>query len=245
MMQGCAGEDCSIPCNSGFFFVQIFLNNPWFARLPAAQAEALLAVTRSVRLAQGEVLYLQGERSAGAQDGLWGVVRGAVRLSVMHADGNEAIVTMAEAGNWFGETALLADLPRSATATAQEDAELLAVSADRFAALMQDVVFANAMARLEAERLHAAFGLVADMAMHSTRTRVARRLLMMAHGDLTQAASTRTTISASQDHIAMMLGVGRTTLNKELQALARSGAIALRYGQIELLDLEALRAAAA
>ena len=225
--------------------MQIFLNNPWFARLPAAQANALLAVTRSVRLAQGGVLYLQGERSSGAQDGFWGVVRGAVRLSVMHADGNEAIVTMAEAGNWFGETALLADLPRSATATAHEETELLAVSADRFAALMQDVVFANAMARLEAERLHAAFGLVADMAMHSTRTRVARRLLMMAHGDLTQAASTRNTISASQDHIAMMLGVGRTTLNKELQALARTGAIALRYGQIELRDLEALRAAAA
>ena len=225
--------------------MQIFLNNPWFGRLPEAQARALLAATRSVRLAQGEVLYLQGSRASGAQDGLWGVVRGAVRLSVMHADGNEAIVTMAEAGNWFGETALLADLPRSATATAHGDCELLAVSAGRFAALMQDLVFANAMARLEAERLHAAFGLIADMAMHSTRTRLARRLLMMAHGDLTQAASARTTITASQDHIAMMLGVGRTTLNKELQALASAGAIALRYGQIEVCDVEALRAAAA
>ncbi|KQZ40049.1 Crp/Fnr family transcriptional regulator [Duganella sp. Root1480D1] len=225
--------------------MQIFFNNPWFARLPAAQASALLAAARTVRLAQGELLYLQGERTTGAQDGLWGVASGAVRLSVMHADGNEVIVTMAEAGNWFGETALLADLPRSATATAHEDTELLAVSAERFASLMQDVVFANAMARLEAERLHAAFSLVADMAMHSTRARVARRLLMMAHGDLTQAASARNTITASQDQIAMMLGVGRTTLNKELQALASCGAITLRYGQIELRDIEALRAAAA
>ena len=224
--------------------MQAFLANPWFARLPPAQAAALLADTRSLRLAQGALLYRQGERAAGAQDGLWGVVSGAVRLSVMHADGNEAIVTMAEAGNWFGETALLADMPRSATATAQEDTQLLAVSAQRFAQLMQDVVFANAMARLEGERLHAAFGLIADMALHSTRTRLARRLLMMARGELTQAASARSTISASQDQIAMMIGVGRTTLNQELRALARDGAIALRYGRIELLDLAVLRAAA-
>ncbi len=224
--------------------MQVFLDNPWFARLPEAQARALLAETRTVRLAQGELLYLQGESATG-QDGLWGVVRGAMRLSVMHADGNEAIVTMAEAGNWFGETALLAALPRSASATAQVGTELLAVSADRFAQLMQDVVFANAMARLEAERLHAAFGLIADMAMHSTRARLARRLLMLARGDLTQSSTTRSTIVASQDQIAMMLGVGRTTLNTELRALARTGAIALRYGQIELCDIEALRAAAA
>jgi CRP-like cAMP-binding protein len=110
---------------------------------------------------------------------------------------------------------------------------------------MQDAVFAHAMARLEAQRLRAALGLLADMALYSTRARLARRLLMMTHGDLTQASSARNTIVASQDHIAMMLGVGRTTLNTELRALARAGAIALRYGQIEVRDIDALRAAAA
>jgi hypothetical protein len=68
---------------------------------------------------------------------------------------------------------------------------------------------------------------------------------MLARGDLTNASNARSTIVASQDHIAMMLGVGRTTLNTELRALARAGAIALRYGQIEVLDFELLRAAAA
>ncbi|MYN03587.1 cyclic nucleotide-binding domain-containing protein [Pseudoduganella sp. DS3] len=224
--------------------MHVFQNNPWFAGLPAAQAQALLALTRPVRLAAGEPLYVQGSFSGTADDGFWGVLRGSLRLSVMHENGNEAILAMAEPGNWFGETGLLEGSGRTATATAQEETELLVVSAERFALLMQDVVFANAIARLEAQRLRAALGMIADMALHGTRARLARRLLMMARGDLTLAPSARSVITASQDHIAMMLGLGRTTLNKELRALARAGAITLRYGQIEVRDLQALRAAA-
>jgi len=227
------------------FLMQVFFDNPWFAALPPPLARAMLDGARPMRLAQGEILYLQDEPSASVRDGIWGVVSGAIRLSVMHANGNEAILAIAEPGNWFGETALLEDLPRAATATAQEETALLAVGADRFSALMQDAAFAQAIARLEAQRLRAALGLVADMALHGTRARLARRLLMMARGDLTNASSARSIIVASQDHIAMMLGVGRTTLNTELRALARTGAIALRYGQIEVLDADLLRAAAA
>ncbi|WP_028102238.1 Crp/Fnr family transcriptional regulator [Pseudoduganella violaceinigra] len=225
--------------------MQVFFDNPWFAALPPAHARTMLAAARPMRLAQGAMLYLQGEPAAKVRDGIWGVASGAIRLSVMHENGNEAILTIVEPGNWFGETALLEDLPRAATATAQEDTELLAVSAEHFEALMRHADFAYAIARLEAQRLRAALGLVADMALHGTRARLARRLLMLARGDLTNASSARSTIVASQDHIAMMLGVGRTTLNTELRALARSGAIALRYGQIEVLDLDLLRAAAA
>jgi len=72
---------------------------------------------------------------------------------------------------------------------------------------------------------------------------VARCLVMLAHGGITQAASGRLHISASQDTLAMMVGVSRPTLNKELQALARDGALTLRYGRIEILDLQQLRGA--
>ena len=80
----------------------------------------------------------------------------------------------------------------------------------------------------------------ADMALRSTRTRVARRLVLLARGDLTQSPNDRPTIDTSQDNISMMLGIGRTTLNKELQALARMGAIELRYGRIAIKDIDLL-----
>jgi CRP/FNR family cyclic AMP-dependent transcriptional regulator len=45
-----------------------------------------------------------------------------------------------------------------------------------------------------------------------------------------------------QEALAMMLGVTRQTLSKELNALAGEGVIALGYGRIELLSLDALQA---
>lgn len=220
--------------------MKVFFDNPWFGALPRADADALLAAARPRHLAQGEVLFRQGEAFNESRDGFFGVAKGSVKFFAIHPDGNEAILTIIEAGNWFGEVMLLDRHPRTTTTVAVEDTELLVVSAEIFNAMMQRNAFAQAIAVLEARRLQSVFGVLADVALRSTRTRIARRLVLLAHGDLTQSRSGRRTISTSQDNIAMMLGVSRTTLNKELQALAKMGAIKLRYGQIEVKDMELL-----
>jgi CRP/FNR family transcriptional regulator, cyclic AMP receptor protein len=220
--------------------MRVFLDNPWFASLPGDTADAVLAAARPMRLAQGEALFRQGEAYDEARDSFFGVAKGAIKFCVVYPDGSEAILTIIEPGNWFGEAMLLDPHVRTATTIAVEETELLVVSAEHFNAMMQRNAFAQAVARLEASRLVAVFGILADIALRSTRTRVARRLVLLARGDLTGSPSARPTIGTSQDNIAMMLGVGRTTLNKELQALARMGAIELRYGHIVIKDMELL-----
>ncbi|MDF7007958.1 helix-turn-helix domain-containing protein, partial [Escherichia coli] len=74
-----------------------------------------------------------------------------------------------------------------------------------------------------------------------TRARVARRIASLAHGDVSQSAEGRASISTSQDALAMMLGISRQTLSKELQALVQLGAIRLRSGHIEIQDMALLR----
>jgi CRP-like cAMP-binding protein len=69
---------------------------------------------------------------------------------------------------------------------------------------------------------------------------VARRIASLAHGDVSQSAEGRASISTSQDALAMMLGISRQTLSKELQALVKLGAIRLRYGHIEIQDMALL-----
>ncbi|NMM04072.1 Crp/Fnr family transcriptional regulator [Paraburkholderia sp. RP-4-7] len=220
--------------------MKVFFDNPWFGSLPRSDADALLAAATRRHLAQGEILFRQGETFSESRDGFFGVARGSIKFSVVHSDGNEALLAIIEAGNWFGEVILLDRHPRTTTLVALEDTELLVISAKVFNVMMQRNTFAQAIAVLEARRLRSTFGVLADIALRSTRTRIARRLILLAHGDLTQSSSGRRTISTSQDNIAMMLGVSRTTLNKELQALAKMGAIELRYGHIEIKDMELL-----
>ena len=90
-----------------------------------------------------------------------------------------------------------------------------------------------------AARTRSLYGMVEDATLRSTRARVARRLLLLARGDATQAADTRAVVPVSQEALAMMLGITRQTLSKELKLLAAHGAITLGYGRIDI-ELPAL-----
>jgi CRP/FNR family transcriptional regulator, cyclic AMP receptor protein len=213
-----------------------FSDNPWMASLPKVAAEALFGAATAMRLSAGEYAFHQGDKVSEHGGAFFGLARGLLKLQMLHPDGKEAILAVVEPGNWVGEVAILDHTPRAYAAVALADSDLLAVSAARFNALMQQIEFAQAIARLLAGRLRLAYGMMGDSALQSTRERVAHRLVLLAHGDVTLSASGRTTLNTSQDIVAMMLGISRPTLNKELQALAELGAISLRYGRIEIKD---------
>lgn len=217
-----------------------FAANPWFQSLPGHVAEALLDATVPVPIGAGAFLFRQGDPMDAGSHAFFGVARGALKLSIFNADGDEAILTLVEPGNWFGGVSTLDQQPRGHCAIALEDAEVLAVSVERFEALMRDAAFAGAIARLVATRLRLAYGSLASAALQGTRARVARRIASLAHGDVSLSAQGRASISTSQDALAMMLGISRQTLSKELQALVKLGAIRLRYGHIEIQDMTLL-----
>ena len=224
--------------------MRAFQDNPWFASLSRASADALLAAATPLRLAAGECAFRQGDKVEGQGGAFFGVTQGLIKLQALNPDGKEVILVLAEPGNWFGEVAALESLPRAQTAVALVDTELLVVSADRFNALMRHGEFAASIARLVARRLRQVYVMMYDAGLLGPRERVARRLVWLAHGDITNSVAGRTTLRTSQDVLAMMLGISRPTLNKELQALAELGALALCYGRIEIKDMALLYQAA-
>jgi MFS family permease len=98
---------------------------PLFAPLPAPTLEHLAGSLVPVRVEAGQAVLRQGE--AGDRFFVIGSGRAAVT-----ADGKS--VRTLEAGDHFGEIALLRDVPRTASVSAQTELELYALERDEFVA---------------------------------------------------------------------------------------------------------------
>ena len=211
-------------------------NNPWFGGFPLGERKAMLAAADVVQFRAGEMLYRKGDVAGG----FFCVVQGAFKVSTLGEDGREGILSVIEAGNWFGEAALIDGLPRPHDATAVQASVVLAIQPQGFKRLMQRSAFARAIAVLLCGRVRVLYGMVEDAMLRSTPTRIARRLLTLARGDATQASDARTSVAVSQEALAMMLGITRQTLSKELKVLVRDGVLGLGYGRIEILSMAEL-----
>ena len=216
--------------------------NPWFTSIPRPQREALLGAAELIHARRGAMVFRQGDPIHAAGGGFYGLVAGTIKISSLRQDGREAILAVLEPGNWFGEITLIDGSPRTHDATALEALDLLAVLPAAFVQLMRDVVFSNAIAAMLAARVRMLYGLTEDAMLRSLRARVAHRLLVLARGDATQSVHLRHQLQLPQEALAMMLGVTRQTLSKELNALAGEGVVALGYGRIELRSIDALQA---
>ncbi|MGE5228059.1 MAG: MFS transporter [Planctomycetaceae bacterium] len=101
----------------------LLLGISFFERLPRPVLESLARRLEPFRLPAGTRLFEQGDRG----DRFYVVASGAVDI---HRDG--VLVATIEPGGFFGEIALLHDVPRQASATARDDAELLALDGAAF-----------------------------------------------------------------------------------------------------------------
>ena len=96
----------------------------------------------------GDIIFREGDRALE----LFVIKRGEVRIQI----GNRT-VTELPAGSIFGEMALIDDEPRSATAVAASDVELVPVSEKQFLFLVsQTPFFALKVMRVLAQRLRSA-----------------------------------------------------------------------------------------
>lgn len=213
--------------------------NPWFAALPQAVRETMLRESEIVRLRRGEMLFRQGDPPGG----MYALVRGALKVSSLREDGREAILVVMEAGTWFGEISLIDGEPRTHDATSVGTSEVLVLPRPVFDTLMERADFARAVASMLASRLRLMYSMLEDSNLRSTRARIARRLLLLARGDAALVSAPRPHLTVSQEALAMMLGISRQTLSRELKLLEQQDIIRIGYRCIEVISEAGLRAA--
>lgn len=218
------------------FSPSVLLHNPWFAALSAGLRRDMLAATERRHLQPGEMLFRQGH----APDGFYALLQGKLKMSTLNQDGREAILTMLDIGTWFGEISLIDGQPRTHDATAVGHAEILVMPPAVFGQLMEQAEFAGAVARMLAARIRLLYGLVEDASLRSVRHRVARRLVLLANSHAPVPHDSPAAIPVTQESLAMMLGISRQSLSKELKFFEQHGVLTLGYGQISLLSVALL-----
>lgn len=113
--------------------LQLVDNIALFEFLDQGDRKTLAEVIGHVRLAEGETLFQAGEPG----DSLFIVHSGEVELSMKDTAGQKILLTTAKKDDVFGELALLDGEPRTATAIAVTDAELLELDRNQLLFLFQ------------------------------------------------------------------------------------------------------------
>jgi CRP/FNR family cyclic AMP-dependent transcriptional regulator len=207
-------------------------------RLPDEVQALLLAQARFKPLAAGEPLFPKGA----LPDALYGVVSGSLRVSMAAPNGRAAVVAAMERGHWFGEVSLLIGKQRSYDTMAIEPCEIAIVNAAEFHALIAsrpDVLLA--FTRLVCHRLRQASMWIDDAILMPLSGRLAKRILTLE----ARASEVGATLTVSQEELAMMLGVSRQSVNRQLRQWEADGVVRLHYGRIEVIDSGALSRLAA
>ncbi|MEP7366476.1 MAG: ATP-binding protein [Acidobacteriota bacterium] len=88
-----------------------------FGQLPAHELKPLQAVTQQKSFAPGQEIFKEGDPG----DGVYVVQSGQVQISAIIGTGERIDFSRVQAGDFFGEMAVLDNQPRSACATAETD----------------------------------------------------------------------------------------------------------------------------
>lgn len=216
------------------------LQGHWFKHLPLSLQDSLLGLARLRELAPGQFLFQRGD----APCGLYAVLVGAMRVGAVSSEGKEALLTLVEAPQWFGEISVFDGQPRTHDAQAEDAVRLLWIpQAAVMALLAQHPAYWRDLALLMSQKLRLVFVALEQQSLLAAAPRVAHRLAQIAAG-YGEVDGTRQVLQLSQEQLALMLSLSRQTINQILKALQQEGALRLGYGEIEILDLARLQALA-
>jgi CRP/FNR family transcriptional regulator, dissimilatory nitrate respiration regulator len=184
------------------------------------------------RFGPGQVIFLEGEASAG----LWIVERGRVKAYKLSPDGQEYILRFFGPGDTFNDLAALDGAPNAASAMAVTDLSAWVIPTAVFSQTLQaDHELTLAVLLGMVSRVRHLVGQVEDLALRTVSARLARFLLeqvrdpTLAHPAVTRAL------------IASHLATTPESVSRSLRALEEAGAIRFDRHRIIITRPDILR----
>ena len=212
---------------------------PLLAALTDADREALAAAVTRRRYRRAETIFQKDEPG----HSVYIVERGSVRIYVPSPQGNDLVLAVLVAGDFFGDLSLLDGRPRSASAAAMSETILLGLERTDFIALITSRPEA-AMAVLEAvsRRLRETDEMAADLAFLDVPGRLAKKLLDLAASNGVQKSSgVLIDLAVTQEELANMIGVTRESVNRNLSDFKKMGLVTNQGRKLIVKDAARLR----
>lgn len=194
----------------------------------------LNSVATEVHLAEGEVLFEQGDDG----DALYAIVSGSLEFSILSREGRKLALDVMRPGALFGEIALFDPGTRTATVTALEPSCVRGVkNADVIAAIRKAPDLGIDLIQLAGERLRWMSSQLNEQVFLPMPARLARKILYLTVDGTGHMAL----LTLSQSELAEFVGATREAVSKTLSLWKRAGVIDASRGGLRVLDRSALQ----
>jgi CRP-like cAMP-binding protein len=214
------------------------------AGLPVDEIEALVAAGRRRTVPDGTRLFWEQD----PEHEVVYIESGAVKLTRSSPQGREIVVAVRTEGELVGDLAALDGRPRSASAIAVGESDLVFVASARFAALVDErPVLCRSLLDVLMTRLRESTDQAVEFSMQDALGRVCRRLVEVAdeHGFVDGATAEVIELPYSQQDMGDRSGLSREAVVKALRSLRTLGWIDGEGRTIRFLDETAIRDRAA
>lgn len=209
---------------------------PWIGLLGAEERARAVADLRAVAVDAGELICRVGRPAT-----YWfGVVDGLLKMSNDTAQGVPMTFTGVPPGGWFGEGTVLKHEAYRYNIQALRRSLVAGLSVATFDWLLdRSIAFNRFVMNQLNERLGQFIAAREIDRLSQPDLRVARSLAALFHPVLYPGVGS--VLRITQQELGYLVGLSRQRVNESLRALQADGVIAVEYGGVRVLDLEALR----
>ncbi|MGA2490306.1 MAG: Crp/Fnr family transcriptional regulator [Anaerolineales bacterium] len=205
---------------------------PLFAGLGEASLLALARAGNFMRVEKGQFIFFQSDPS----EKVYIVRSGMISIVLESPDGREMVINEMHPGDFFGEVGVLTSQPRSTSAIARTESEMLVLPREAFLGILAvEPALARRILEITANRLRGSSERESALAFLDAQARLARLLLQ-----LEQQAPEKGYVTISQQELAQRTGQTRQTVAKALGRWRRAGWLITGRGHIMLLKRDAL-----
>jgi CRP/FNR family transcriptional regulator, cyclic AMP receptor protein len=218
---------------------RLFEGHAIFGKLPTEDLDTLLSHARVEHYPAGREIFAKGSPGRSVM----AIVKGTVRISASNPAGHDVVLTILNAGELFGEIALIDGQDRTADATAIVDSDLLVLDHRDFIPFLERRAdLCLLLLKLLCQRLRQTDRQVEEAMYGRLEDRIAKALVRLAGRAETRGRVV--TLRLSQQELAGMVGATRESVNKQLQVWQGAGLLRLGKRLIEIPDIDAVRALA-